>query len=472
MTGFGQSDGGGPGGPGPVAPVRQISEVGQVEPSGPLGPGNPAPVQQISAVGQVGPVGPGLPVRPVQPQRPATGRPTALDRVVEALRAVTPMGVVVLVCSVLSWIAGGVLGWQELVVAGAAGVLAFLVCLSWAVGRNLLAVRFNLDKERVVAGQPATCVVEVAGKRAGGRLLAMELELAVDDEVHVVEVPGLVSGQVHSEFFPIPTERRGVVAVGPAVTVRGDPLGMLRRAVEWGGTRELFVHPVTVPLGPLGAGMLRDLEGYTTTDLSTSDLAFHTLREFAPGDDRRHIHWRSSAKVAAAGSAGGTFLVRQYLDTRRARLVIAVDGDAAAYADLDDFETAVSVAGSLALRALEDDIDLTVFAAGQAVHDATVQSALDGLARVTPVTMGLDDLTTRAARLAPDATVVVVVAGGSRTFPELLRACGQFPSDIRRAAITVAAGGTAGITENVGLTVATVRDLDDLRAVLAGGPLA
>ncbi|WP_018682477.1 DUF58 domain-containing protein [Actinokineospora enzanensis] len=396
-----------------------------------------------------------------------------MDGLLAAVRAVTPMGVTVAVCSVLAWISGAVLGWSELVVAGAAGVLAFLACLGWAVGRAALEVRFRLEKERVVTGQPAGCVVEVVGRRSGNRLLAMELELSVDDEVHVVEVPGLAAGQTHRELFPIPTERRGVIAVGPAVTVRGDPLGMLRRTVTWGEARELFVHPVTVALGPLGAGMLRDLEGYTTTDLSTSDLAFHTLREFAPGDDRRHIHWRSSAKVANAGTGGANFLVRQYLDTRRARLVIAVDGDPTAYPDPDeDFETAISVAGSLALRATEDEIDLTLFAAGQVVHDATAQRALDGLSRVTPVTMGLDDLTSRAARLAPDATVVVVVAGGNRSYAELLRACGQFPSDIRRAAITVSAAGRAGITEGPGLTVAAVRDLTDLRAVLAGGPLA
>ncbi|GLZ40412.1 DUF58 domain-containing protein [Actinokineospora sp. NBRC 105648] len=390
--------------------------------------------------------------------------------IAEALRSVTPMGTVVAVGSVLAWVGGAVLGWVELVVAGAAGVLAFAVCLGWAVGRNALAVRFGLDRQRVVAGQPAGCVVEVAGTRTG-RLLALELELAVNDDVHVVEVPGLVAGQVHRELFPIPTEKRGVIAVGPAVTVRGDPVGMLRRAVSWGQTQELFVHPVTVPLGALGAGMLRDLEGYTTTDLSTSDLAFHTLREFAPGDDRRHIHWRSSAKMASAGGDVGTFLVRQYLDTRRARLVIAVDGDLAAYPDPADFETAISVAGSLALRAVQDEIDLTLFAANQVVHDATAQRALDGLARVTPVTMGLDDLTTRAARLAPDATVVVVVAGGERSFAELLRACAQFPSDIRKAAITVSAAAQAGISSGTGLTVAAVRDLTDLRAVLDGGPL-
>ncbi|PPK70622.1 DUF58 domain-containing protein [Actinokineospora auranticolor] len=394
-----------------------------------------------------------------------------MDGFLEALRSVTPMGITVAVCSVLAWVAGGVVGWTELVVAGVAGVLVFAVSLFWAVGRAALAVRFGLEKERVVVGAEAACVVEVAGRRTTGRMLAMELELAVDDEVHVVEVPALGTGQVHRELFPIPTDKRGVIAVGPAVTVRGDPLGVLRRAVSWGSVQELFVHPVTVPLGPIGAGMLRDLEGYTTTDLSTSDLAFHTLREFAPGDDRRHIHWRSSAKLATGGQGGAQFLVRQYLDTRRARLVVAVDGDVSAYPDPDDFETAVSVAASLALRAVEDEIDLTLFAAGQVVHDATAQRALDGLARVRPVTMGLDDLATRAASLAPDATVVVLVAGGSRSYADLLRACGQFPSDIRRAAITVSAEGKAGITEGPGLTVASVRDLTDLRAVLAGGPL-
>ena len=84
-----------------------------------------------------------------------------------------------------------------------------------------------------------------------------------------------------------------------------------------------------VALESLGAGLLRDLEGVSTDAVSQSDLAFHALREYVPGDDLRHVHWRSSAKVMAA--AGETqLLVRQYLDTRRSHATVVVDDDAGA----------------------------------------------------------------------------------------------------------------------------------------------
>ena len=65
-----------------------------------------------------------------------------------------------------------------------------------------------------------------------------------------------------------------------------------------------------------------------------SDLAFHALRDYQPGDDRRYIHWRSSAKA-------GRFLVRQFLDTRRSHVAVVVDSEAANYTDPDEFELAI-----------------------------------------------------------------------------------------------------------------------------------
>ena len=37
-----------------------------------------------------------------------------------------------------------------------------------------------------------------------------------------------------------------------------------------------------------------------------SDLAFHALREYVPGDDLRHVHWRSSAKADTLCRSGST----------------------------------------------------------------------------------------------------------------------------------------------------------------------
>ena len=95
-----------------------------------------------------------------------------------------------------------------------------------------------------------------------------------------------------------------MIAVGPATTRRGDPLSIFSRDVTWTGVREVLVRPPMVPLETLGAGLLRDLEGVTTDAVSPSDLAFHALREYVPGDDLRHVHWRSSAK--AMGPRRGT----------------------------------------------------------------------------------------------------------------------------------------------------------------------
>ena len=131
-------------------------------------------------------------------------------------------------------------------------------------------------------------------------------------------------------YYPEPAPKLFWDAEYAATTVHGDPLGLVRRTVAWTERTELFVHPLTVSLESLGAGLLRDLEGTVTPDLSMSDLAFHALREYQPGDDRRYIHWRSSAKH-------DRLLVRQFLDTRRSHLAVVVDTSPEVYArDVDD----------------------------------------------------------------------------------------------------------------------------------------
>ena len=73
------------------------------------------------------------------------------------------------------------------------------------------------------------------------------------------------------------------IVVGPVRSVRGDPFGLARRSVRWTRPVELFVHPLLVSLAGASSGLLRDLEGQATRDLSDSDLSFHALRDYVAG---------------------------------------------------------------------------------------------------------------------------------------------------------------------------------------------
>ena len=44
------------------------------------------------------------------------------------------------------------------------------------------------------------------------------------------------------------------------------------------------------------------------------------LREYQPGDDLRHVHWKSTAKT-------GRLMVRQYEESRRSRMAVVLGLD-------------------------------------------------------------------------------------------------------------------------------------------------
>src|SRR5690606_23017649 len=95
------------------------------------------------------------------------------------------------------------------------------------------------------------------------------------------------------------------------------------------------------------AGLIRDLEGTPSTALVDADLSFHAVREYVVGDSQRHVHWKSTAKT-------GRLMVRQYEESRHARIAIILDLAADSYETDDEFETTVSAAASLALQGIRD----------------------------------------------------------------------------------------------------------------------
>ncbi len=381
---------------------------------------------------------------------------------------VNPLGWVVLALGVLTGTVAALAHWRELMVVAAACGLLLLVSLPFLVGRTRVRVDLTLEPERVVAGESVAVGVDVVNL-ARRRLLPTLLELPVGKSRHRYGVPLLAAGASHEETFTIRTDRRGVIPVGPATTRRGDPLSIVSRDVTWTRVSEVLVRPPMVPLDSLGAGLLRDLEGVTTDAVSQSDLAFHALREYVPGDDLRHVHWRSSAKaMAAAGES--QLLVRQYLDTRRSHALIVVDDAAPAWTDGEDFETAMSVAASLAVRAVLDGFETSFVCGEHAASGTDGNRTLDAVCRAelrsAGPKAGLVEAARRAARVAPDASLVFLVSGSATAYDVFQRAAASFAPEVRRLALRVDPTGTSRVVEAAGLPVLSLAAKEDLAGLL------
>jgi hypothetical protein len=380
------------------------------------------------------------------------------------LDIVNPLGWTVLFAGVGLAIAAAYTDWRELSVLAAACLLAFLFALPFLVGRTNVAVDVALQPERVVAGGSVAAGVRVRNIATHGLLPTM-LELPVGSIVHRYAVPRLDPGEAHEEIFTIRTERRGVIPVGPASTRRGDPLSIVSRDVEWTDVVEILVRPPMVPMDSLGAGLLRDLEGVSTDAVSQSDLAFHALREYVPGDDLRHVHWRSSAKVMAVAD-DTRLLVRQYLDTRRSHVTLVVDDHPNVWADPLDFETAMSIAASIIVRATLDEFDTSFVCGTSASSGVTGHLALDSVCRAELGQVGLVASAHRAAVVSPDTSLLFMVGGAASDFESFQRAVAAFPPEVRRYAVIVDPTRTSRVTEIGGLVVVQIADKSDLGALL------
>ena len=384
------------------------------------------------------------------------------DAAVRVADRITTSGRAVLLVGVLAWFGGWRLGWRELMIVAAACLLVDIAALAFTLGRESLEVALSLEPTRVTVGEPALGRVSV--RNAGARqVLATRLEVSVGaGGLARIDPPSLGRDEEFSDVFVIPTQRRAVINVGPVRSVRGDPLALAQRELRWSDSIELFVHPYVELLPAVAAGWMRDLEGTPTNDLSPSDVAFHTLREYVPGDDRRNIHWRTSART-------GTLMVRQFVDTRRAHLGIVLSSREDDYASDEEFELAVSVAGSLGASALAHEQQVTCTFDGRVLPTFARHKLLDALSGVEASSKG-DNVVTAVRRVRHhlDAASVGVLITGSRVAIDHLRAASTwFPAHLGVVVVRMDPTGEAGLRLVGANRVVTVTKVSDLTLRLA-----
>lgn len=393
-----------------------------------------------------------------------------------ASSVVTPLGWTVVVVVPLALWAGYAWGWVELVVVGVVGITIAVVAVLYLVGRIRLTFALVPPPPRVAVGDEAVARLKVVNPTRR-RSFSVIVDLPVGGAVVPVTVVGLPPGGEVEPEVALPTARRGKVLVGPVRTMRADPIGLVQREFVWTDAAEFIVHPRTIDIPSTSSGLVRDLEGQPTRDLTTSDLAFHALREYVPGDDRRHIHWKSTAKT-------GTFMVRQFEETRRSHLVVALSIASIDFGSDAEFELAVGVTGSLGARAIRDAREVSVVVSAitpefakkavvavRPLATLTPTRLLDELAVVEhgPAALGILDVARLAGESARGVSVAFLIVGSTVTPARLRSAAAAFPPDVEVIALLCDPGSIPGRRRLGPFSVITVGSLSDLRRAMRGG---
>ena len=351
-------------------------------------------------------------------------------------QAITPIGWFVIAVTIAGLVAGLAFGWIEGWFVAILGLLLLLIGLPFLLGSRSYRTGILLQRKNVVVGGEVHAVVHVENAAARPQLPAVA-ELPVGEALREITVPLL--GPHHATELPVTVaaSKRGVIQVGPLTVARRDPLGLLRREMTWRDKHLIHVHPKTALLPANSAGLVRDLEGQPSRRLTESDLSFHAVRDYMPGDAVRNIHWKSTAKT-------GSLMVRQFEESQTARVAVLFDARREEYASDDEFELGVSVAASLSVQAVREGRERFVVSAWA---PGRVRPSVDGLEELpsrTPVelldawaelhqvleALPFEALARNLSESGRPLSIVMIVTGSAPEVTRMRRAAVAFPPDV------------------------------------------
>ena len=348
------------------------------------------------------------------------------------LGVLTPVGWSVSAALVAGVVASAVFGWIEGFIVAVMGLVGLAVAIASVASPSPLSVSLRMASDRIVAGQVAVGRVRVlneSARRSGATLV----EVAIGRGSGEFMVPPIAGNGTWNEAFSVMTKRRGVITVGPARTVRMDGLGLLRRVREWDEPILVHVHPPTVRFSFDATGMQMDVEGVASEKLTSSDVSFHALRDYEPGDDRRSVHWPSTARY-------GRLIVRQFEETHRSHHMVVLDTRIDSW-DRRSFETAVSVAASLAIAGSGEARTVSMHTADEWIPTSRPVAMLDALSEMeTSTRSDFAGVVRRCVMERGGISVLSIVVGESVDDEEAARLANIAPIDVSVSVIRVVPG--------------------------------
>jgi uncharacterized protein (DUF58 family) len=141
--------------------------------------------------------------------------------------------------------------------------------------------------------------------------------------------------------YRLPTERRGILGVGPLQVIVTDPFGLISSSTTGAPATEVTVYPRVDEIEPVPFTTGHDpLSGTKQPNaLGRSGEDFYALRPYIVGDDLRRVHWPSTARH-------DELLVRQNELPWQGRTTVLLDVRRSAHRG-ESLELAVSAAASV-----------------------------------------------------------------------------------------------------------------------------
>ena len=371
---------------------------------------------------------------------------------------VSPLGWAVTALAIAALAAFGLLGWHELLAMTVVltTMLASAVILS--LGNTSFKATIDVSEKRVTVSD--TVQVEVHVDNPGSVPTASARgDLPIGDDHERFTISTLAAGQSRQTNVEFTAIRRAILPIGPLSIRKGDPFGLVRHEKKLVDQINVFIHPQTIMLNTLNAGIPRDLEGQPSGEIVDDDLDFYGLREYEPGDDVRNVHWLSTAKT-------GSLMIRQYEATRRTDTALTISVNPDDYMDAREFELAVSIHASIGVRCLQQHRPVSTQAGTEHARPRNTTEFLDGCSAIEPDPDDNPNLAQETLVNAPDSTFYFFTVGRNKDIDSIKRMAPALPRSAACVVLQAATGQSRAIKRYPDFTLATVGDLNDLPLIM------
>ncbi|MCG8423208.1 MAG: DUF58 domain-containing protein [Proteobacteria bacterium] len=271
---------------------------------------------------------------------------------------------------------------------------------------------------RIFADRPFLMEISVENCKDSLSSYSIEIEDLVDrkpldKKCYFLKVPpGRTQRTSYRHTFP----RRGIYEFTGFRIGTKFPFALFHKSRDVGESEEVLAYPAVYPVPP-PAPRAQNPGGTTATQIGRRG-EFFGLREYRDGDDRRDIHWRSSART-------GRLLVREYEEESQKQVAILIDNALSLASDSDQpddrdveaLERAISLAASLASTYIGMDYVVKLMARGAHLPFSAGQAQLTRILRTLALLPTVTEAIRFSGTLDPRLESVLVVPKGVDALP-------------------------------------------------------